>query len=77
VTLNQNEGSIKVTLTIQEMNMKRSQAEVLLDTKDVIKSMPRQQAVNFVRSIVEQLNDKHGDSFNERDGFEFATLYFP
>lgn len=57
--------------------MKRSQADVLLDTKDVINSMPRQHAVNFVRSIVEQLNDKHGDSFNERDGFEFATLYFP
>jgi hypothetical protein len=59
------------------MNMKRSQAEVLLDTKDVIKSMPRKHAVNFVRNIVEQLNDEHGDSFNERDGFEFATLYFP
>lgn len=57
--------------------MKRSQADVLLDTKDVINSMPRQHAVNFVRSIVEQLNDKHGDSFDERDGFEFATLYFP
>ena len=55
----------------------KSQADVLLDTKEVIKGMPRKHAINFVRSIVEQLNDKHGDSFNERDGFEQATLYFP
>ena len=55
----------------------KSQAQVLQDTKEVIDNMPRQHAVNFVRSIIEQLNDKHGDSFDERDGFEFATLYFP
>lgn len=55
----------------------KSQGQVLLDTKEVIENMPRQQAIGFVRDIVTQLNDKHGDSFNERDGFEFATLYFP
>ena len=55
----------------------KSQADVLLDTKEVIENMPRKHAIGFVRDIVAQLNDKHGDSFNERDGFEFATLYFP
>lgn len=61
----------------QKGNDMKSQGQVLLDTKEVIENMPRQQAIGFVRDIIEQLNDKHGDSFDERDGFEFATLYFP
>ena len=56
--------------------MKRSQADVLLDTKDVIKSMPSNQAVKFVNEIINQLNEEHGDSYVE-GGFDFATLYFP
>ena len=57
--------------------MKRSQGEVLLDTKDVIQNMSRKHSIEFVHRIIAQLNDEHGDSFEERDGFEFATLYFP
>jgi hypothetical protein len=53
--------------------MKRSQAQVLLDTKDVIKNMSPEDSVHFVRQIVEQLNSQHGDG----EMFEFATLYFP
>ena len=56
--------------------MKRPDA-VLEDTEKIIAGMNRQQAIKFVRQIVEQLNENHGDSFNQEHGFEFATLYFP
>ena len=51
--------------------------EVLLNTNDLIKSMSRKQAIKFVQEVINQLNDAHGDSYTESDGFEFATLYFP
>lgn len=52
------------------------QESVLIDTEKVIGDMSREQAIRFVRQIVEQLNEKHGDTFDQ-GGFEFATLYFP
>ena len=39
----------------------------------IIKDSSPEDAVDFVRAIIEELNNHHGDS----DMFEFATLYFP
>jgi hypothetical protein len=53
--------------------MKHSKNEVLLHTKDVFKKTSVNDSIDFVRAIIEQLNNEHGDS----EAFEFATLYFP
>jgi len=39
----------------------------------IIKDSSPEESIDFVRAIIEQLNNEHGDS----EAFEFATLYFP
>jgi|DEB0MinimDraft_10_1074344.scaffolds.fasta_scaffold111212_2 hypothetical protein len=54
----------------------REITETLHNAKLVIRDANRSEAIHFVKEIIEQLNEHHGDSFDE-GGFEFATLYFP
>ena len=49
------------------------QATVVKAAGLIIKESTNEEAVDFVRAIIEQLNEHHGDS----EMFEFATLYFP
>ena len=50
--------------------------KALVYTKETINQMSSEDASNFVREIIGQLNEKHGDSY-DKGGFEFATLFFP
>jgi len=54
----------------------REITETLHNAKLVIRDANRSEAIHFVKEIIEQLNEYHGDSF-DKGGFEFATLYFP
>jgi hypothetical protein len=56
----------------------KSETDLALQmTNKLISELPRKQAVALVHRIVSQLNSAHGDSYGDKDGFEFATLYFP
>jgi len=49
----------------------REITETLHNTKLVIRDSDRSEAIQFVKEIIEQLNEHHGDSFDE-GGFELS-----
>jgi hypothetical protein len=50
---------------------------ILNQTETEIKNLSRKDAIEFVKRIVNQLDEHHGNSYNEPNGFEGVMLYFP
>jgi len=51
--------------------------DLLKQTDKAISQLSRKDAIELVKTIVNQLDEHHGDSYGKPNGFEGVTLYFP